>query len=58
MDLNPNPRIKSPLLCYQISALDTGQCWSVRTSSRFAAGLCRLLTGGTGADEQTTSKQA
>jgi hypothetical protein len=51
-------RIKSLLLCYQIRALDVGYCRSVRTSPRFAAGPCRLLTGRTGADEQTTSKQA
>ncbi len=51
----PNPRIKSPLLWYQISALNASLCRSVRTSSRIPAGQCRALTGGTGAAEQTTS---
>jgi hypothetical protein len=32
-----NPRIKSPLLSYRISALAVGLCRSVRTSSRFPA---------------------
>jgi hypothetical protein len=56
-DLNPEPAVKSPLLCYQISALNASLCRSVRSSPRIRAALCRVLTGGTGADEQTTSKQ-
>ena len=57
-DLNPEPAVKSPLLCYRISALNASVCRSVRTSTRIAAASCRVLTGGIGADEQTTSKHA
>jgi len=37
----PNPRIKSPLLCYQISALHVAPCRAVRDSARSGAAWCQ-----------------
>ena len=54
--LEPRTRGLRALLSYQISALDASLCRSVRASTRIPADWCRVLTGGTGADEQTPSK--
>jgi hypothetical protein len=40
----PGLRIKSPLLCYRISALSVSLCRFVRDFAGFAVGLCRRVT--------------